>query len=131
MQIYSHLSISSFKGVFLENVFGSTSSETELKLIQKNTGTFRGYTAPLYFLLGVPNIDTLLMPIKCQSEGCISYKQARSKYLAYQSCIEDVLYYLSEQNQIFINGRKEPKLDLTFDPPEGRKPFNFKGTLIE
>jgi hypothetical protein len=117
--------------VFLENVFGSTSSETELKLIQKNTGTFRGYITPLYFLLGVPNIDTLLMPIKCQSEGCISYKQARSKYLAYQSCIEDVLYYLSEQNQIFINGRKEPKVDLTFDPPEGRKPFNFKGTLIE
>ena len=105
-------------------------SNSEIKLIQKSSGSFRGYTAPLYFLVGLPNIDTLVMPTKCQSEGCLSYRQARGKYLAYRSCMVDVAHYLSEQNQIFTDGRREIQLDFTFDPPEGRKQFSFKGKLL-
>lgn len=104
---------------------------SEIKLLQKNSGSFRGYTAPLYFLVGLPDIDTLVMPTKCQSDGCLSYRQARGRFLAYRSCMEDVAHYLSEQNQIFTNGRRELELYLTFDPPAGRKQFNFRGTLVQ
>jgi hypothetical protein len=109
---------------------GNRDVKVELKLIQQNSGRFRGYTAPLYLIVGIPYIDTLLSPL-CPFDGCLSYKQARGKYLAYKSCMEDVSFYLSEQNHIFNNGRKELKLDMTFDPPEGRKQFNFTGTLVK
>ncbi len=105
---------------------------SEIKLIQKSSGSFRGYTAPIYLMIGLPHIDTLVFPSKCNwFEGCESFRQIRVKNLTYQSCMEDVSHYLSESNNLFSPDRTRLVLDLTFDPPEGRKQFNFSGTLIE
>jgi hypothetical protein len=104
---------------------------SEIKLIQKRSGSFRGYTPPIYLLTGIPYIDTLVFPTKCYSEGCLSYRQARGRFPTFRSCMEDVTFYLSEHNHIFSNERKELELDLTFDPPDGRIQFSFKGKLEE
>ena len=116
-----------YKGFFTNE----PGTEVQLKLVQRNSGWFRGYSPPHFLMIGIPNIDTLCLPTKCPEVGCISYRQARGKFPANNSCMEDVSFYLSEQNQIFTEGRKELQLDLTFDPPEGRRQFNFRGTLIE
>jgi hypothetical protein len=106
--------------------------DTEIKLIQKRSGSFRGYTAPIFLMTGLPDIDTLAFPSKCRwSESCETYRQIHGKYLAYESCMEDVSYYLSEFNNLFSPDRTRLVLNLTFDPPEGRKRFNFIGNLVE
>jgi hypothetical protein len=104
----------------------------KISLIQQVSGDFRGYSAPLYLMIGLPHIDTLVFPTKCNwSEGCESFRQTRVKYLAYQSCMQDVSHYLSESNNLFSSDRTRLELDLTFDPPEGKKQFNFNGLLVE
>jgi hypothetical protein len=106
--------------------------DSEIKFIQKSSGTFRGYTAPIYLMTGLPDIGTLAFPTKCNwFEGCESFRQIRGKYLTYKSCMEDVSYYLSESNNLFSPDRTKLELVLNFDPPEGRKQFNFRGTLVQ
>lgn len=103
-----------------------------IKLIQINSGSFRGYTSPIYLMVGLPNVDTLVFPSKCNwNEGCESFRQIHVKYLTYQSCMEDVSFHLSESNHLFSSDRNRLELNLVFDPPEGRKEFNFKGLLVE
>jgi len=116
-----------------ENFVGTLNGvpNSEIKLIQKSSGSFRGYTAPIYLMIGLPHIDTLAFPSKCSwFERCESFLQIRVKHLTYQSCMEDVSYYFSGYNSLFSPDRKKLELDLTFDPPEGRKQFNFKGKLL-
>jgi hypothetical protein len=115
-----------YKGV-LNNIPNS-----EIRFILKTSGRFRGYTAPHYLMVGLPHIDTLAFPSKCNwAEVCESFRQKRVKYFAYQSCMEDVSHYLSEYNALFSPDGARLILDLSFDPPEGRKQFNFTGTLVK
>lgn len=103
---------------------------SEIKLIQKRSGSFIGYTTPIYLMIGLPHIDTLAFPSKYSwFESCESFLQIRVIHLTYQSCMEDVSYHFSGYNSLFSPDRKKLELDLTFDPPGGRKQFNFKGTL--
>ena len=117
-----------YKGYFTN----APNTEIKLKFIQINSREWRGYTPPMYLITGLPHIDTLAMPFKCTGiEYCGTYRQIHARFGFYNSCMEDVAYYLSESNNLFTNGREKLQLELIFDPPEGRIQYSFEGTLME
>jgi hypothetical protein len=107
-------------------------TEIKLKFIQINSREWRGYTPPMNLITGLPHVDTLAIPDKCGwIELCETYRQIHGRFGAYNSCMEDVAYYLYEVNNLFTNGREKLKLELIFDPPQGRIQYSFEGTLME
>ena len=117
-----------YKGYFTND----PNTEIKLKFIRINSREWRGYTPPMNLITGLPHVDTLAIPDKCGwTEVCRSYSQIHARFGAYNSCMEDVAYYLSEANNLFTNDREKLKLELIFDPPEGRIQYSFEGTLME
>lgn len=115
-----------YKGYFTHE----PNKEVVMEFIQLQTGEFRGLKAPLFLTVGIPNIDTFVVPGNCPTEFCYNYKHQRWRVFDVNICNTDISNYYYSSEWIFPNGITNIIRRVEFHPPNGILKYEFHGTKM-
>ena len=114
LNFWGNDSIASYKGYIS---YGSTiKEEVEVTYINQQEKYFRGISPPLTLIVGLPVIDTLLLPKRnCGHEFCRNFKHQKTKYFNVETCSDSPFTnYMTDMEWIFIDRERHIKQIFLF-----------------
>jgi hypothetical protein len=115
-----------YKGYFAHE----PNKEVVMEYIQLQTGEFRGLKAPIFLTVGIPNIDTFVVPKNCPAQFCYNYKHQRWRVVDVNLCSPNISNYYYASEWIFSNNRHHIIERLELHPPNRKLIYEFHGTKI-